>query len=155
MGGAVRGTIAGVLCLLLMAGCSGGGGSPNRSPGSTPGTANPTGSVRVSLGIYSGRPDPAWTLTDAQAVALDRALAALPRAVGEPPSGGLGYHGFTIIGPAGTLVAYRGAVAAPGEGRRAFLSDPALTIERFLLETGATHLTLAEHAEVTRALATP
>ena len=112
--------------------------------------------MRVTLGIYSGRPDPAWTLTDEQAAALDLALAALPRAVGEPPIGGLGYHGFTIdrarpapSSPTG------GAVAAPGEGRRAFLSDPARTIERLLLETGVTHLTLTQHAEVTGALAAP
>ncbi len=151
----MRATVTGILCLLLVAGCSGGGGSPTPSSGDTPGTASPTGPVRVVLGIYSGRPDPAWTLTDEQAAALDRALARLPRAVGEPPSGGLGYHGFTIIRAAGTLVAYHGAIAAPGNGPRALLSDPARNVERFLLETGVTHLAPAEHAEATRALAEP
>jgi hypothetical protein len=109
----------------------------------------------VTLGIYSGRPDPSWTLTDGEAARLEAALAALPGAVGEPPTGGLGYHGFTIDRPGSVVMAYRGAVAPPGEGRRAYLADPARTIERLLVETARSHVTDIELAEVRRALATP
>ncbi len=109
----------------------------------------------MTLGLYSGRADPSWTLTDAEAAALETALAALPGAQGEPPVGGLGYHGFTIARPGGTVVAYRGAVAAQGAGKRPFLADPARTIERFLAETSRTHVTGNELAEVERALAAP
>lgn len=144
------------LLLVLLAGC-GGNGTPTASPSVTnaPGTAGPAGPVRVTLGIYSGRPDPSWMLTDTEAAVLHAALAALPGAEGEPAAGGLGYHGFTIERPEGTVVAYDGAVAAPGVGRRAYLADPARTIERLLIETARPHVTGTELAEVERALAAP
>ena len=111
--------------------------------------------MRVTLGLYSGRPDPAWTLTGAEAAALDVALAGLPAKVGEPPAGGLGYHGFTIERPDGTLVAFDGAVAPPGSGARPYRDDPGRTIERLLLETARAHVTGNELAEVMGALANP
>jgi len=148
--------VGGLLCLLLLAGC-GGSGTPTASPSVTdpPGTAVPAGPVQVTLGLYSGRADPAWTPTDAEAADLEAALAALPGAVGEPPVGGLGYRGFTIDRPAGIVVAYRGAVAPPGAGKRAYLADPARTIERLLIETARAHVTGNELAEVERALGAP
>jgi len=144
------------LCLVLLAACAG-GGFPTSSASETdaPGPGSAVGPVRVTLGIYSGRPDPAWTLTGAEAAALEAAFAALPRAVGTPPVGGLGYHGFTIDRPGGTVMAYRGAVAQPGEGERAFLADPARTIERLLAETARPHVAGNALAEVERSLAAP
>ena len=148
--------IGGLLCLLLVAGC-GGSATPTASTSvtDTPGTGSPAGPVRVTLGFYSGRADPAWTLTDAEAAALDVALAALSEAVGQPPTGGLGYRGFTIDRPSGLVVAYRGAVAPPGEGERAFLADPARTIERLLAATARPHVAGNALAEVERSLAAP
>ena len=95
----------------------------------------------VALGIYSGRPDPSWVLTEAESAELDRLLGSLPSTVGEPPQGGLGYHGF-MLGPADpgqgdrTLVAYRGTIADLGSGSRAYLVDVDRSVERYLLETG-------------------
>lgn len=152
------GSLLCLLCLLFLAGCRGSGTpSPTSGPSvtDTPGTGGAAGPVRVTLGLYSGRADPEWTLTDAEGATLGVALAALPGAVGEPPVGGLGYHGFTIARPAGTVVAYRGAVAAPGDGTRAFLADPARTIERFLAETSRPHVSGNEYAEIERVLAAP
>jgi hypothetical protein len=148
--------IAGVLCLLFLAGC-GGSATPAASPSATnvPGTGSPAGTIRVTLGLYSGREDPAWVLTDAEAADLQAALAALPGAIGQPPVGGLGYHGFTIERPDGTVIAYQGAVAPPGDADRAYLADPARTIERLLVETARAHVTGNELAEVERALAVP
>jgi hypothetical protein len=150
--------VGGFMCLLLLAGCGGSGTpDPTAGPSATDGSATggPAGPVRVTLGIYSGRVDPAWVLTDAEAATLQAALAALPGAVGTPPLGGLGYRGFTISGPGGTVVAFRGAVAAPGDGERSFLADPGRTIERLLAETAHAHVTGNELAEVERALAAP
>lgn len=125
--------------------------------------APPSGTV--VLGIYSGRPDPSWDLSPAQTAELARRIDALPIAVGGPPEGGLGYHGFTIVlrvaGEADrTLVAYRGTVtppgteAPPGTGAPAYLDDPERSIERFLLETGRAHLAAPEIAELEANLAT-
>lgn len=115
----------------------------------------PNGPVVISLGIYSGRPDPVWTLTGEEAAGLDAALAALPDSAGTPPVGGLGYHGFTISRPASTSVAYRGVVAAPGEGRRAMKTDPTRTVERYLLQTSRPHVTQAEYAAAELAIGAP
>jgi len=144
------------LVVLLLAGC-GGSGTPSPSPSVTnaPGGGSPAGPVRVTLGLYSGRDDPAWTLTDAEAATLEKALAALPGAIGQPPQGGLGYRGFTIERPDGTVVAFGGAVAPPGDADRAFLADPARTIERLLIQTARAHVTGNELVEVERALAAP
>ncbi len=144
------------LLVLVVAGCGTSLPStaiPPWTPG--PGTPPPGVVVRVTLGIYSGREDPSWLLAADEVAALDRALNALPRAVGRPPEAGLGYRGFTIERSDGTLVAYGGAVAPPGRGERALLSDPARTIERLLLESARTHVAGNELAEVERSLAAP
>ena len=99
----------------------------------------------VVLGLYSGVPDPTWSLTVNEAKELTTLLAKLPRVAGKPPQGGLGYHGFTVNGPHGTLIAYKGAVATRAGGN-GHLSDPKRTVERFLLETARTHVTRAEYA---------
>ncbi len=71
-----------------------------------PTPAAPADEVRVTLGIYSGRPDPTWTLTGAEAAAVERAIEALPETAGTPPEGGLGYRGFTVTSLGRTLTAY-------------------------------------------------
>lgn len=145
--------VSGLALVLLLAGC-GGTATASPSTSATPGTGA-DGPVRVTLGLYSGRADPEWTLTDAEAAALDAALAALSGAVGRPPVGGLGYRGFTIERPDGTVIAFDGAVAPPGDGDRAYRADPARTIERLLLETARPHVAGNELAEVGRAISGP
>jgi hypothetical protein len=115
----------------------------------------PADGVRVTLGIYSGRPDPTWTLTGAEAAAVERAVEALPETTGLPSEGGLGYHGFTVTSPGRMFTAYLGVVSAGGSGPGAVRSDPGRTVERLLLELGRTRLTPAEVAEVERSLAAP
>jgi len=123
---------------------------PTAAPGPTMAVSrSPAAQVTVSLGIYSGRPDPSWALDDAQAIDVVEAIAALPMTTGTPPEGGLGYHGFTIVmHRAGqtdeTLVAYRASVAPPGTGPRAYRADPGRTVERLLLDTGRAKLTAME-----------
>lgn len=109
--------------------------------------------AEVTLGIYSGRPDPGWTLTPGQADELAGALARLGR-VEEPAStGGLGYHGFTVVTSERTLVAYDGKVTSVSPDPPYVLDDPERTIERFLLATAPPQLTAEERREVSDALA--
>lgn len=112
-----------------------------------PTPAGPADGVRVVLGIYSGRPDPTWTLTGAEAAAVQRALEALPEAAGSPPEGGLGYHGFTVTHLGRTWTAYLGIVSAAGAGPQILRRDPGRTVERLLLELGRTELTAVEIAD--------
>ena len=88
-------------------------------------------------------------MTEAESAELDRLLGSLPSNVGDPPAGGLGYHGFFLApadaGQAGqTLVAYRGTIADLGSGSRTYLVDVDRVVERFLLDTGRSHLTTLE-----------
>ena len=153
--------IAVIVCMVLVTACASsvgpsprGSATPMPSTGPSP-SLGPAGSAKVVLGLYSGRPDPEWTLTTVQAATLEKALAALADGTGTPPTGGLGYHGFTILLPGRTLMAYRGVVTATGDGPRTLKLDPARTVERYLLETSRSHLTADEYAEVERALTGP
>ena len=119
----------------------------------------PLPTVTVTLGIYSGRPDPSWALTEVQVAALVGQLASLPVTTGVPPRGGLGYHGFSILvhetGTADrTDVAYRGAVTSPGDASGSYRADPFRTVEQALLDTGRPYLPAAEvsivEADLTR-----
>jgi len=106
----------------------------------------------VTLGLYSGVADPTWTLDSSQSRKLSSQVARLPHVPGAAPTGGLGYHGFTIEGPEGMLIAYEGAVSSVFNTAGGHLSDPDRVIERFLLTTGQTQLTPAVYAEVQQAM---
>jgi hypothetical protein len=133
-----------VACALLHAGCATPVPTQSPSPGPSAGPAVtlPAGDgVAVSLGIYSGRPDPSWTLSGVQATELRRLIDELPSGAGEPAAGGLGYHGFTIApaddgGDPVPVVAYHGEIAATGDGARPTWHDAGGSVERFLLLTG-------------------
>ena len=147
---------AGVLAALLAA-LAAVSGCASPTPSATPAVELPT-SVSVGLGLYSGRPDPTWDLSAAQIAQVMDAIAALPTASGTPPEGGLGYRGFSLVlhwsaQPDETLVAYRGAVAAPGVGARSVFVDEGRTIERLLLDTGRPVLDANEVAAVDADLA--
>lgn len=151
----MRGVLRLVAAALLVAACAGPAATPvanpTGSPGVTPTTAAPR--VTVTLGIYSGRPDPSWDLTAAEAAAVVNVIDRLPTVTATPPEGGLGYHGFTLLirraGEAdATLIAYRGTVASPGAGLRPYLADPGRTLERQLLDAGRSALTPDEIAVV-------
>ena len=103
----------------------------------------------VSLGLYSGLPDPSWELSDEEAAALTALLETLPRLDGSPPSGGLGYHGFWIerLTPEGMprlLVAFEGTVSDPLSSHLSYLDDPERSVEHFLLDSGRDRLSAAE-----------
>lgn len=123
----------------------------------------PLPAVTVTLGLYSGRPDPAWTLTDVETARLLRLLTTLPTlptAGASAPSGGLGYHGFTIVmktagGPDETYTAFAGTVVGGGDVVATHLDDPGRTVEAELLAGGRAHLTAQEAAAVDAALAAP
>lgn len=103
----------------------------------------------VSLGLYSGLPDPSWGLSEEESAALTALLESLPRVHGSPPSGGLGYHGFLIerLTPEGMprlLVAFAGTVSDPASSHLSYLDDPDRSVERFLLQSGRDQLSAFE-----------
>ncbi len=110
--------------------------------------------TEVTLGIFSGMPDPTWTLTAEQSDQLSALLAGLGRTDGESPVGGLGYHGFTIVSIDGTFVAFEGIVSHNSDPAY-LLDDPRRSAERFLLDTARPHLTSEQIAAVNEALGEP
>ena len=121
---------------------------------------SPLPAVTVILGIYSGRPDRSWTLSDVQAAAVVGQLASLATTNTPSPQGGLGYHGFTIVlrqpgQPDQTFVAYRGTVVRTGDPADTVLADPDRTLETDLLDSGRAHLTAQEASIVEADLAAP
>ncbi len=61
--------------------------------------------VTVTLHVFSGRPDPTWTISDQDAAALEADAASLERpTLAKPPGalGRLGYRGFSLSGVSST-----------------------------------------------------
>jgi len=52
--------------------------------------------MTVELDVYSGRPNPTWTLSAGEAEQIARLLQDLPRAQ-SPADEGLGYRGFVLV----------------------------------------------------------
>ena len=119
------------------------------------GTTTLRAPTRIELGIYSGRADPQWQLTVEQAQALDQLIASLPTHSGVPASGGLGYHGFSIVRSDSTQIAYQGTVAPSDPKAETYRVDATFSVERFLLDTGRGVLNDVEIAEVTKGLPSP
>jgi len=93
----------------------------------------------VIVDVFSGIPNPQWTIAGDLLVQLKLMLAQLPHfhpgLVPEPP--GLGYRGIILQfspdeGVAGSLRVFGGYVAGPQEIR----VDAGRALERWLLETG-------------------
>jgi hypothetical protein len=93
--------------------------------------------MRVELDIFSGRPNPEWTLTDAEATELKTMTASLPVAAASPPLfDGLGYRGIVVRDPGDpnwSLVALRDIVWIRTLEGSEVRSDPDAGIERWLL----------------------
>lgn len=109
--------------------------------------------MRVVVDVFSGRPNPTWSLDPAQREELLGRLAAL--AEGAPPAAdapGLGYRGVEVgaapceASPFDTVRAAGGAIEVQPGSRR--LVDPGRALERWLIESGAPHLPAAAHAEL-------
>lgn len=70
----------------------------------------------VEFDVFSGRPNPTWSLSEKQIMELKEALRDLPPSEKPPGEFGLGYRGFLILNPdrAGGLAPhiriYRGIV---------------------------------------------
>ena len=103
--------------------------------------------MRVEADLFSGRPNPSFTLDVEQAATLATLLRGL-RAGGErrePP--GLGYRGFVIRDTGDALPdctairAFHGTVAAECGAETRLLADPAQTVERWLLDVARPKLT--------------
>lgn len=98
--------------------------------------------TEVDLDVWSGRPNPTWTLTPEEEVELAkhlRDLEGIEKAV-EPPA--LGYRGFVLSSPGRRLRVYRGTlvlteVGEGGEDGATHVFADSNGLERWLAELAA------------------
>jgi hypothetical protein len=100
--------------------------------------------VEAELDIFSGMPNPRWTLTDAEADSFVKRLAVLSSTSGAELSGNLGYRGFIVHVMQGVNVqlvrVQAGVVHITKGATNVYVYDENRELERWLLTTGRTHL---------------
>jgi hypothetical protein len=122
---------------------------------SAAGDARPTAAV-VTLDVFSGQPNPHWTLGQEELATLLGRLDKLAPWQGRPPGvPGLGYRGIETVlrgGASGevTLTVARGVVRRASAVGADTLADPGRGLERWLFATGAAHLPPPVMAYVSR-----
>ena len=83
--------------------------------------------MRVELDLFSGRPNPIWTLSQVEAESVRDTLAALPEAPGDTPAtySGLGYRGFRVTDSdtGRSLVVWRDLVVVEDDVSRMVKAD--------------------------------
>ena len=98
----------------------------------------------VELDIFSGMPNPTWTLTDAEAATFTNVISTLPPASGTELSGSLGYRGMIIEcsldGAAQTIHIQAGIVQIASGTTKAYAYDVDRKLERWLRDTARPHL---------------
>lgn len=94
-----------------------------------------SGNWTATAHLHSGRPDPAWTVPEQQAVELINKWQGLPTAASSSsPGSQLGYRGVSLAGPGEeTWTAERGVVTKTHSGGHR--KDAGREWERALLET--------------------
>jgi hypothetical protein len=94
--------------------------------------------VEVMLDIFSGRPNPRWTLSDEQVNDLQARLRALPESTPVIPPG-LGYRGFIVTNPAndprlpGRIGAFASVITSTNAQATSYYQD-ANNIEGWLID---------------------
>ena len=98
----------------------------------------------VELDIFSGAPNPTWSLTDAEADSFLKRLAALRRTTPGQFSGKLGYRGFIVQCRQGSdawqVRLHNGIVDITQAAMNSYADDEARRLERWLLDTGKPYL---------------
>jgi hypothetical protein len=98
----------------------------------------------VELDIFSGMPNPAWVLTNAEADSLVKQLLALERISAREMSGNLGYRGFIVHCTQGTITQVvriqHGIVHIAENAIDVYAYDRDRETERWLLNTGKPHV---------------
>jgi hypothetical protein len=103
--------------------------------------------VVVTLDVYSGRPNPTWSLAEGMAIEFLRRLHALDSSKAAPREfENLGYRAVSAEfqdDTKGTVVikASRGIVTLDRAGQRVHYLDSGRQFESWLVNTGAAHLT--------------
>ena len=89
---------------------------------------------KVELDIFSGLPNPTWTLTASEASELAGRISKLTRIeTKEQRPGNLGYRGFIVQDENQTIRAYQGIIEVSIQKSVIFYRDPQRQVELWLL----------------------
>jgi hypothetical protein len=115
--------------------------------------------MQIEMDIFSGRPNPRWTLTKQQMAEWNNLLQELPEGeanVESPP--GLGYRGF-IVAPVGESQSecdetrvFRESISVRRECKLSQFIDKERTLERFLLHTSQDHIESGLYQQIERTI---
>jgi hypothetical protein len=95
--------------------------------------------VEVEIDIFSGMPNPTWTLSEADAAVFLSKLSGLQETAARPRSTKLGYRGLVVrIPQQGDREIYiqNGVIELSDQTSLTFFLDPERSLERWLIETG-------------------
>lgn len=99
---------------------------------------------QVELDIFSGMPNPTWSLTGAEAEGFLAQLATLVQIPAREMSGRLGYRGLIVTcrqdGEEQLIRVHEGAVQISSAAAESFAADKDRGLERWLLTTGKPHI---------------
>ena len=115
----------------------------------------------VTLDVYSGRPNPEWTLSDGEVRELHARLDALSNPLGSQPSRNeaLGYRGLRVTTQRESkdveLTVGKGTIAVESGASAAYYRDTNRQLERWLFDTGKPKLRPQLVQSVEQALAKP
>ena len=148
----IKGAFLTLIVLLSCVAC--GSAESNKSAASTTtptqpfttGTSGATQPVTVELDVYSGRPNPTWTLTAQEIDELTQRLQKLATLPAVPSVGNLGYRGFLLYNPENApgigpqVRVYNGIVIITdqGQGRTSAYKD-SHALEQWLIEQARAH----------------
>ena len=98
----------------------------------------------VELDIFSGMPNPTWTLVGSEAETFVKRVAALAHAPASELEGNLGYRGFIVQCTTGAnaqvIRIQAGVVQIVHGGATLYARDESRSVERWLLGTGKAYL---------------
>jgi hypothetical protein len=146
----IKGAFLTLIVLLSCVAC--GSAESNKPAGSTTTTTQPittgtsgiTQPVTVELDVYSGRPNPTWTLTAQEVAELTQRLQKLATLPTVPTVDNLGYRGFLLRNPGtvpgiGTEVrVYNGIIIITDQGRTSAYKD-SHALEQWLIAQARAH----------------
>ena len=100
----------------------------------------------MELDIFSGMPNPTWTLTNGEVDRFTQQLGVLPPSAARELSGNLGYRWLIVQCTRGTkkqsIRTQRGIVQISRDERTVYMTDQGRELERQLLNIGKRHLNL-------------
>lgn len=122
-----------------MAACTGRPGATGEA--GDPGSSAPVGGIVVELDVFSGRPNPEWTLSATDGARFTDLWRSAPIVDPRSVPNNLGYRGFIVTMPdLGTARVQDGFVQVTGKDGVSYRSDQDRAIERWLLRSGSSQL---------------